>query len=321
MLSETAHFLPGVFAETYMSGSALAIPLMDGGEAIGTLVLLRRPERSPFTDDEAARAHTFGNLAALAFRKVSLLDDSEKKREELQALMVSRARLMRGFTHDLKNPIGAADGHAALLIDGMLGTLTEKQQNSVTRIRAALKSAIDLINDLVELARAESGQIKFRRVALDVREVAREMVEQYRPAAEQAGLTIAGTLDRCDIVPADVDRVRQILGNLLSNAVKYTPSGGTVAVKTAMSRSDNVLNGVDCVVIEVADTGIGIPEDKVEVLFREFERIDPTVKPGVGLGLAISRRIARLMGGEITVSTSRGEGSLFTLWLPLSPDA
>lgn len=316
VLSETAQFLPGVLTEMYADSSALAVPLMDGGEAIGTLILVRSPQRAPFTDAEAQRAHTFGNLAALAFRKVNLLDDSERKREELEELIVSRARLMRGFTHDLKNPLGAADGHAALLADGVLGALSPQQANSVERIRAALKNAVDLINDLVELERAESGQLQIRRQPLDVREVCREMVEQYRPAAEQAGLSIAGALEKVDLVPSDVDRVRQILGNLLSNAVKYTPAGGSIEVRTRMSRSGNMFGGRECAVIDVADTGIGIPEDKVDVLFREFERIDPTVRPGVGLGLAISRRIARLLGGEVTVTTTRGAGSVFTLWLP-----
>jgi signal transduction histidine kinase len=117
-------------------------------------------------------------------------------------------------------------------------------------------------------------------------------------------------------VPGDSDRVRQILGNLVSNAVKYTPAGGSIEVKTGIRKSDNEFGGTQCVVVDVVDSGIGIPEDKLDVLFKEFERIDPMVKPGAGLGLAISRRIARLLGGDVTVRTQRGAGSTFTLWLP-----
>ncbi|HUP88662.1 MAG TPA: GAF domain-containing sensor histidine kinase, partial [Longimicrobiales bacterium] len=300
--------LPGTLAETHATSAAIAVPLIDAGEAIGALVLLRGERNAAFTPDEAKRAHTFGNLASLAFRKVHLLEASEQRSRELEQLMESRTRLVRGFSHDVKNPLGAADGHASLLEDGMIGELTPPQLNSVSRIRNGIATAVSLINDLVELARAESGQIVLKKQPVDVREIAREIVEQYRPAAEQAGLSIKGELGAVEIVSTDADRARQVLGNLLSNAVKYTPSGGSIVVVTGMREKT--------VVIDVVDTGIGIPADKLNVLFTEFERIDPTVKPGMGLGLAISRAIARLLGGDVTVSTERGRGSTFTLCLP-----
>jgi PAS domain S-box-containing protein len=316
VLGQSEHPLPGVLAETYATSSALAVPLIDAGEAIGALVLLRHPENGPFTEDEAERAHAFGNLAALAFRKVHLLEASEQRSREVEQVMESRSRLMRGFTHDLKNPLGAADGHAALLEDGFLGELTEKQLASITRIRTSIRNAVNLIDDLVELARAESGQVVLKAQPVDVREIVRELVEQYRPAAQQAGLNITGTLNAVEIVTSDSDRVRQVLGNLLSNAVKYTKEGGSVEVSTSQRRTQDGPDGRECVVIDVADTGLGIPEDKLDALFTEFARIDPMVKPGAGLGLAISRRIARLLGGDVTVQTARGKGSTFTLWLP-----
>lgn len=318
VLGQSRFPLPGVLAQMFASSAALAVPLVDGGTAIGALILLRREGRAPFTEDEAKRAHTFGNLASLAFRKVHLLQESETRRTELEQLIESRSRLIRGFSHDLKNPLGAADGHASLLEDRMLGELGEKQLSSVKRIRSAIRAAVSLIDDLVELARAEAGQIKLRPHAVDVRELVREMVEQYRPAAEQERLSIKGTLEAVELIKSDPDRVRQIVGNLLSNAVKYTQPGGSIEVRTGIRKSDNDLQyPAGCVAIDVIDTGIGIPQDKLELLFTEFARIDPSVKPGAGLGLAISRRIARLLGGEITVRTERGTGSTFTLWLPL----
>ena len=315
VLGQSEYPLPGTLADTYRTGSALVVPLIDAGEAVGVLVLLRSEENGAFTRDEAARAHTFGNLASLAFRKVHLLEASEQRSRELEQVMESRTRLVRGFSHDLKNPLGAADGHAALLEDGLLGELQDKQLNSIRRIRAALKSALDLINDLNELARAESGLIQLKQQPVDVREIVRELVEHYRAAAQQAGLTITGKLGDVAIVPTDADRVRQVLGNLISNAVKYTSTGGQVEVRTRMTGDGGQ------VAIDVADTGLGIPEDKIGLLFTEFARIDPSVRPGVGLGLAISRRIARLLNGDITVETRRGEGSTFTLCLPASKGA
>jgi signal transduction histidine kinase len=304
--------LPGILADTLAFSSALFVPLVDGGEAIGALMLLRRETREPFTAEEAARAHTFGNLAALAFRKVHLLEDTERRREELEQVIQSRSRLMRGFTHDLKNPIGAADGHAALLQDGLLGELNDRQQNSVQRIRNSLRNALKLIEDLNEFARAESGKIELDMVPVQLIEIARELGEQYRDIAEQQGIMLDLELNKVPIITSDDDRIRQILGNLLSNAIKYTESGGRVIVRT-----DQRPNEVgDCVVLEVEDTGVGIPGDKLDELFEEFARINPGIKPGIGLGLAISRRVARALGGEITVHSKRNQGSTFTLWLP-----
>lgn len=315
-LAESPLPLPGLLAQTHAGSRALFVPLVDGGEAIGALILLRASEREAFTRDEVERAHTFGNLAALAFRKVHLLQDTEHRREELEQVVKSRNRLMRGFTHDLKNPIGAADGHASLLEDGLLGHLTGEQLNSVQRIRASLANALKLIDALNEFARAESGRLELRMAPTQVMEIAREMAEQYRATAEQAEVMIDLELNRVPIIQADDDRIRQILGNLLSNAIKYTEPGGRLCVRTDMRASQLSPN---CVVVEVEDTGIGIPDDKAHMLFEEFERIDPSVKPGIGLGLAISRRVARALGGDITVRSKRTVGSTFTLWLPNQP--
>ena len=312
-LAESPTPLPGLLAQTHSRSGALFVPLVDGGEAIGALILLRGADRATFTRDEMERAHTFGNLAALAFRKVHLLQDTEHRREELEQVIKSRNRLMRGFTHDLKNPIGAADGHASLLEDGLLGHLTDEQLNSVQRIRSSLANALKLIDALNEFARAESGRLELRIAPTQVMEVAREMAEQYRATAEQAQVLIDLELNRVPIIHTDDDRIRQILGNLLSNAIKYTEPGGRLCVRTDVRASQLSPN---CVVVEVEDTGIGIPADKTHMLFEEFERIDPSVKPGIGLGLAISRRVARALGGDITVRSKRGEGSTFTLWLP-----
>jgi signal transduction histidine kinase len=219
---------------------------------------------------------------------------------------------MRGFTHDLKNPIGAADGHAALLQDGLLGPLSERQLSSVQRIRMSLRNALKLIEDLNEFARAETGQIELDMVPVQLIEIARELVEQYRGSAEQQNIMLDLELNKVPIITSDDDRIRQILGNLLSNAIKYTEPGGRVIVRTAQ-RPNEV---GDCVVLEVEDTGVGIPEEKVAELFEEFARINPAVKPGIGLGLAISRRVARALGGDITVRSEQRSGSTFTLWLP-----
>jgi signal transduction histidine kinase len=311
-IGEMPEPLPGVLAQTHVSSSALFVPLVDAGEAIGALILLRKHEREPFSRDEAERAHSFGSLAALAFRKVHLLEDTERRRVELEQVIKSRSRLMRGFTHDLKNPIGAADGHAALLQDGLLGPLGEQQARSIARIRDSLRNALKLIDDLNELARAETGKLELSIVPVQIVEIVREIAEQYRGAAEQAGIVIDLELKKIPLFASDDDRIRQILANLVSNALKYTEAGGRVLLRAEQRSRDES----EWIVVDVADTGIGIPEDKLDLLFEEFARVEPNLRPGAGLGLAISRRVARALEGDITVQSSSGSGAVFTLWLP-----
>jgi signal transduction histidine kinase len=176
-----------------------------------------------------------------------------------------------------------------------------------------------LIEDLLELARAESGQlaVKFDRVVL--RDVVHEAVEEHRAAAEAAGLTLVHPDDKSQtILVTDAARVGQVLGNLLSNAIKYTPAGGRIEVMTDMPARRDPGDGAR-LAIHVADNGPGIPMDKYEEVFGEFTRLSNGDKPGAGLGLSIARRVARLIGGDITVSGGQGGGARFTLWLPLKP--
>ena len=300
--------------------SALAVPLIDAGDAIGCLILLREPDREFFQPTEVERAKTFANLASLAFRKVHLLEETEQRREELERLIESRARLIRGFSHDVKNPLGAADGRAQLLEDGVMGSLTDQQKDSIRGIRRSIGSALELINTLVEIARVEAGQIAIAQEPVDVREIAREIAEEYRAQADTSGLVIEYSApDRFPVIISDASRIRQILGNLVSNAVKYTPEG-KVTVIVGMKDNPASRQNESWATVDVVDTGIGIPKDKQNLIFQEFTRLGEDSRPGVGLGLAISYRIARAIGGNITVESEPGKGSTFTLWLPPSSE-
>lgn len=241
--------------------------------------------------------------------------EAQRRREELERITESRARLMRGFSHDVKNPLGAADGYAQLLEDGILGEISPRQRVSVGRIRRSIQASLRLIHDLLELARAESGQIEIESVPADVAALAREVAEDFRAQAAAAGLALEVRAGEALRTRTDPTRVRQILGNLLSNAVKYTPEGGITV--DAGTRSGQGPAGGDWIAIRVTDTGPGIPAAKQEAIFQEFTRLDPDAQHGAGVGLAISRRIARLLGGDITVQSEDGRGSAFELWLPL----
>jgi signal transduction histidine kinase len=297
--------------------SALVLPLVEADVPFGSLTIIRAPQRPHFRQDEIDRAQLFSGLAALAFRKVALLQEARERRDELERVTESRTRLMRGFSHDVKNPLGAADGFAQLLEEGVYGDLTPSQLDKIKRIRRSIGTSLDLIRDLLELSRAEAGQIDIRCVPLEVGAAVQEVVEEYRASAEAKGLQLnEAPLAQEYPVRSDPTRIRQILGNLLSNAIKYTPSG-SVSVSIAWREGRRGSERMKWYGVQVADTGLGIPAEKREHIFQEFTRLEPGAAQGVGLGLAISRRVARLLGGDIAVRSKPGEGSTFTLWIPI----
>jgi PAS domain S-box-containing protein len=243
-------------------------------------------------------------------------DISERKRqeEEIARVTESRNRLMRGFSHDVKNPLGAADGFAALLEEGIGGTLSEEQLRSVHRIRKGIQESLHLINDLLELARTEQGQVALDFESLDAAALAREVADNFRAQVENAGLALHVNAGTPLMLRSDPVRARQIFSNLVSNAVKYT-TAGRIAVCAERVTSGGPGPGA-WAALRVADTGPGIPEDKRRAIFQEFTRLDPKAQHGAGVGLAISRRLACLLGGDITLESRTGEGSTFTFWLP-----
>ncbi|HET7228976.1 MAG TPA: GAF domain-containing sensor histidine kinase [Longimicrobium sp.] len=319
-LSRAGRPIPGALAELCAGCPALVVPLADGGESVGALVLVRAAHGDGFADDEVARAQAFADLATVALRRVHLMEEAQQRRAELERITESRVRLLRGFSHDVKNPLGAADGHAALLEMGVLGEMAPRQVESVGRIRASIRSALELIGDLLELARAEAGEIDVQRRPVDVRDVAREIAAEYRAQATARGLELGVELPgELPVVVTDVVRTRQVLGNLISNAVKYTPEG-TVTVRVGLRDGDGNGSGPPrrgrWVAVDVADTGPGIAPEQHREIFREFGRLSPSSARGFGLGLAISQRVAAALGGSITVDSDVGRGSTFTLWLP-----
>jgi len=241
---------------------------------------------------------------------------AETRRSELERVTESRARLVRGFTHDVKNPLGAADGFLALLQEGVLGQVSEKQLGTIAKVRRAIGHALELIAHLLDIARAESGQLEIRRRKTDVGAQVWEVAEAFTPQAKSKRLDVDVALEPdLPLIDTDPTRVRQVVGNLISNAVKYTPPGGHIDIRASHSANGNAAHDRE-IIISVADNGPGIPADKQSALFTEFTRFDPGAAEGAGIGLAISQRIAQALGGEITVESNPGHGSTFALHLP-----
>lgn len=297
--------------------AGLIVPLVDAGIAIGALLLMRCSGDRRFRPEEVERARTFAGLASLAFHKLHVLEESKRGRAELTRVTESRARLMRGFSHDLKNPLGAAYGHLELLETGVHGKMDDAARESVTRARNAIRTALRLIDDLLELARAEAGHVEVRRAPIDLRLAVREIAEEYRASAAAKGMRVEVRMPpEFPIVESDAHRIRQILGNLIGNALKHAArEGGRVTIALGTRRAAEPPR--EWATIDVADDGPGIPPEQIPQIFDEFRRADGGSGNGAGIGLAISQRIAHALGGRITVESEVGAGSVFTLWLPL----
>ena len=267
------------------------------------------------TTDISERKRLDGEREQLLERERDARAEAERRRDELERVTESRARLIRGFSHDVKNPLGAADGYLHLM--ELMNRLSEPQREKVGKVRRSIKAALNLIDDLLELSRAEAGELEIRRGRTDVGAVAEEAVEEYRAQAEAERLSLTIRIqEQPPLIESDANRIRQILGNLISNAVKYTDREA-ITVIVGVREGGQAPGSGRWVAVDVSDTGPGIPEEQHASLFQEFRRLETAGgKKGAGIGLAISRRIAQTLGGDLTIASAIGSGSTFTLWLP-----
>ena len=242
---------------------------------------------------------------------------AEQRREELERVTESRIRLLSGITHDVKNPLGAARGYAELLQLGIKGPLSAEQRSVVDGIQRSLDQGLAIINDLLDISRAESGHLAIRKISMDLAGVVREAVEDHQAMASRAGHRINFAAQSEPLfITSDPARVRQVVDNLLSNAIKYTPRPGRISISVGVVQPPEA-EGARAIV-RVSDTGPGIPPEMREAIFDEFRRVsDQTVVKGHGLGLAISRRVARMLGGDLTLEDLDVPGATFVFSIPL----
>jgi signal transduction histidine kinase len=250
-------------------------------------------------------------------RMMLIAKQAEDERNALQRSIERRTTLIHGVTHDVKNPLGAASGYASLLEDEIAGPLNPQQREMLGRVQRLVRIAQETIAELLELARADAGELNVSRVSTDLSQILHDLVADYQLAADQKKIELSKD-DAASPAPVMTDplRARQVAENLLSNAIKYTPPGGTVRV--GIVDADESTTPAHRRGIAVRDTGPGVPENLRDRIFDEFFRVPATEgsTAGTGLGLAVSRRIARLLGGDVTIDDAPGGGSKFTFWLP-----
>ena len=245
-------------------------------------------------------------------------DEVVRARRSAEEANRATSGLLSMMSHDLRTPIGSISGYCDLLIMGIRGPLTDAQLADIQRMKKVAEYLMGLIEDVLNFARLRSGQIiDLNMKAIDTETVLAQTEALIGPRMEQAGIEYCREGCAPDLlVFADPDRLQQVLLNLITNAVKFTASGGRITVGCHRDGEHTV--------ISVADTGRGIAGDQLERIFEPFVQAaggaaDPAAKKGFGLGLAISRGLARRMGGDLTVSSEVGAGSTFYLRLKASP--
>lgn len=271
---------------------------------------------------------------------VSLRDITDRKRSEERASELDRERLARLeaeaasqaksdflalMSHELRTPLNAVMGYSELLDMGVAGPLTDAQGQHVTRIRSSAKHLLGLVNEVLDLAKVETGRLSLQSGSGKSNATVDASLNLVKPMADAKNIELGAKIPNQQnlFYHGDENRVRQILVNLLNNAVKFTENNGRITVAWGCTESpdpDARLFGTGrWQFFRIEDTGIGIPQDKLLTIFDPFMQVDSghaRQKEGSGLGLAISRRLARLMKGDLTVRSVPGEGSAFTLWLP-----
>jgi CheY-like chemotaxis protein len=239
----------------------------------------------------------------------------EQAREAAEAANRAKSEFLASMSHELRSPLNVVLGMADVLGDGHLGAVTPRQLECLGQITESGRHLLSLINDVLDLSKIEAGMLELDIQPTDVREVCEAALRLARGGARGKRLDLAADLP-VDLpwLPADGRRLKQILVNLLVNAVKFTPEGGRIRLEVAAHEAEATIS------FAVRDTGSGIPTEFIPRLFRPFEQGDSGLArqhAGTGLGLALVDRMTRMHGGTVEVETALGEGSCFTVTLPL----
>jgi signal transduction histidine kinase len=308
------------------AGSFLVVPVLSHDVLLGAITYVSRPGSPVYAPEDVRLAEALAARCAQALEAARLYsvaraaraeaDDAravaDAARAEAESANATKAQFLRTTSHELRTPLSAIGGYTDIIEMGIHGPVTDQQRADLARIRASQRHLLEIVDEVLEFAQIETGTVRYTFAAVPVSEAiagARDLVE---PRARDKGVVL--TVDEGApgvAIHADATKLRQVLVNLLSNAVKFTGAGGRVHVACAASDTT--------VILSVDDSGIGIAPTDFERVFEPFVQVDGGhTRPheGMGLGLAISRDLARGMHGDLVVESVTGQGSTFTLTLP-----
>lgn len=310
-VSETSPFFSELL-ESRNIGPAIVLPLVAHERLLGTLTVCRAVDRAPFDVVASSRLEAVADLAALALWNARLLEDAREGD-------AAKTSLLATLSHELRTPLTALEGYGELLEDEILGPLAPSQRDVITRLRTVSRHLGSLIEDILTYASLEADRVVPRVATVSADEIVDSLHPFVEPLAREKGIAFdCGVEEGLPPLVTDEAKTRQILINLCQNAVKFTEDG-EVSVRVARGMAEE--DGRTSIRFAVRDTGVGIAADEMQRLFRPFSQVDSGLSRrhgGTGLGLYISRRLATLLGGRIEVVSRPGEGSTFTLVLPLA---
>jgi signal transduction histidine kinase len=293
-------------------GPAIILPLIAHDRLLGTLTVCRVSDGAPFDRLALGRVEAVADLAALALWNARLLEDAREGD-------AAKTNLLATLSHELRTPLTTLEGYGELLEDEILGPLAPSQREVITRLRTVSRHLGSLIEDILTYASLEAEHVVPRDATVSASALVDTLHPFVEPLAREKGIEFHCVVDEgLPLLTTDEARARQILINLSQNAVKFTEHG---SVSVHVSPGTPTTDGAPTVRFKVEDTGIGIASGDMQRLFRPFSQVDSGLSRrhgGTGLGLYISRRLATLLGGRIEVVSRPGDGSTFTLVLPVS---
>ncbi|MDF1515258.1 MAG: ATP-binding protein, partial [Anaerolineae bacterium] len=287
----------------------LTVPIKREGRVTGAIVLESGVAES-FTDENVAFIQRLADHAAIAIENARLF-------QEVQQANAAKTQFVSFVSHELKQPMTSINGYCELLAKEVAGALNPQQQHFVSIIHNSVERMDHLVQELMDVSRIESGQMRLDMGPVAPGDVVHQTVESFQQALKEKRQTLTVSIaDNLPVISGDKERLVQVLTNLLSNAHKYTPDGGEIVVSAAPYEEE----GRDYICWSVKDSGIGMSREELDKLFTKFFRSERSIvrnSPGTGLGLAISQSIIQLHGGSITAASTYQQGSVFSFTVPV----